>query len=342
MVKTERLWTAYLITNLIAIAIIVGVSWAIIYYLAWIPLMQEGGISKFFELLGQMDLKSTLWWRDFLAVAFDILIIIIGIVGTWWSIGHFAVEARNQGKWRRYYKSEEGKRDIWVLRFTLWQRIQHLWMMITFIIVAFTGFTMYFADNPYWKWFMVDRDLYVKIHVVAGWIMGVLVILHFAYYGTRALLAKLAGRSLLEEFPILWFYTWTFVKNFTKRMLWLITPRVKKPLVHKYDCEQLFEYWGVYWGMAVLGIPGAVMSIFGPKVLNGLFWVTHVKEAVLAVTFILMVHISYAHLLPTVFPMDTTYIHGRMPLKRIKEEHPLWYEYLVRKGIVKEEGAGRS
>jgi len=335
----QRLWTAYLITNLIAVAFLVGISWAIVYFLAWIPLQQEGGIHQFFKLLSEINLKSTIWWRDFLAVAFDILILILAAIGTWWTLGHFALFAREQGKWRKYYKSEEGKRDIWVLRFSLWQRIQHIWVMITFIFCAFTGFTMYLGNNPYWKMLYVSRDLYVKIHVISGWLMGVIVLLHFGYYTTRVILDLVSRReSLLNKWPMLWMYTWTFVKNITYRMLYTISPRLgKMPKVFKYDCEQMFEYWGVYWGMAVLGIPGAIMSIWGPQVLNGVFWMTHVKEAVLAVTFILMVHISYAHLNPTIFPMDPTYIHGKMPLRRIKEEHPLWYEYLVKKGVVREE-----
>ncbi len=331
----RRLWTAYLVTNLIAIALLVGVSWTIVYFLAWVPLVNEGGLVKLLDLIAHPQLTSTLWWREFLSSAFDVLIIAVTIVGTWWSLGHFAAEAREQGKWRRYYASEEGKRDVWVLRFTLWQRIQHLWMMITLIITAFTGFAMYFSDNPYWQFIMVDRDLYVTIHVAAGWAMGVLVILHFTYYAVQALIAKLRGENLLEKYPILWFYTLTFYKNLVKRLLWTFTGRVAKPLVHKYDCEQLFEYWGIYWGILVLGIPGAIMSVWGPQVLNGVLWVTHVKEAVLAVTFILLVHISYAHFIPTIFPLDPTFIHGRMPLRRVKEEHPLWYEDLVKKGVVK-------
>lgn len=335
----ERLWTAYLITNLIAVAVLVGISWAIIYFLAWIPLQQEGGIHQLFKLLSEINLTSTLWWRDFLAVAFDVLIILIGAMGTWWTLGHFALFAREQGKWRRYYKSEEGKRDIWVLRFSLWQRIQHIWVMITFIFCAFTGFTMFLGNNPYWKMLYLSRDLYVKIHVIAGWLMGVVILLHFGYYTTRVILDLVSRKEPLHvKWPMLSMYSWQFVKNITNRMLYTISPKLgKMPKVFKYDCEQLFEYWGVYWGMAVLGIPGAIMSIWGPQVLNGVFWITHVKEAVLAVTFILMVHISYAHLNPTIFPMDPTYIHGKMPLRRIKEEHQLWYEYLVKKGVVPEE-----
>ncbi len=331
----KRLWTLYLVSNLIAVAVLVGVSWLLVYLMAWIPLVEEGGLARLFQLLAKPEIFDTIWWREFLGPAFDILIIAVAIIGTWWTLGHFAAEARNQGKWRKYYASEEGRRDVWVLRFTLWQRIQHLWMMITFIIAAFTGFAMHFANNPYWQMLMPSRDLYAVIHVIAGWAMGILVLIHFTYYAVQAILAKIRGESLLEKYPILWFYTLTFLKNLVKRLLWTITPRVGKPRVHKYDCEQLFEYWGIYWGILVLGIPGALMSIYGPQALNGVLWVMHVKEAVLAVVFILLVHMSYAHFLPTVFPIDTTFIHGRMPLKRVREEHPLWYEDLVRKGVVK-------
>ena len=339
-----RLWTLYLVTNLVAVAVLVGIGWAIVYYMAWIPFNEAGGLARLLELLAKPDIWSTLWWREFLALAFDVLIFVVAAIGTWWTLGHFAVEARRQGLWRRYYRSEEGRRDVWVLRLTLWQRIQHLWMLITFAVTAYTGFAMHLANNPYWKdLFGVNRDLYVTVHVAAGWAMGVLVVLHFAYYGVRALLAKLSGRSLLEEFPMLQFYTLTFLKNFARRMAWLVTGRVRKPLVHKYDCEQLFEYWGIYWGIAVLGIPGAIMSIWGPQVLNGVLWVMHYKEAILAVVFILMVHIAYAHFMPTVFPVDTTFIHGRMPARRVKEEHPLWYKQLVERGVIREgEGAGKD
>jgi cytochrome b subunit of formate dehydrogenase len=337
LAETRKLWTAYFISNLISVAILVGGGWVFVYYLGWKPLMEHGGISAFLDLLKNMKLTSTLWWRDFLSLGFDILVVLLAIIGSWWSLGHLAAEARNQGKWRRYYKSEEAKKDVWIEKFTLWQRIQHIWVFTTFIGCAYTGFAMYLANDPYWKWFMVNRDLFVKLHVIFGWLMGALMIFHFGYYGMWILLAKLSGKRIMEEFPILQLWTWKFIKDSIKELIWVLAPVVERPKFHKYNPEQLFEYWGVYWGMLVLGIPGAFMAVYGPQVLNGVFWVTHVKEAVLAVTWIVIVHLASGHFAPTVFPMDSTFIHGKMPLKRIKEEHPLWYEQLVKKGIVKPE-----
>ncbi|RUM46665.1 MAG: hydrogenase cytochrome b subunit [Hyperthermus sp.] len=329
------LTSLWVITNLVAVAVMVGVSWTIIYYLSYLPLMESGGLGHWLSLLSHVKLSDTFWWREFLAGGFDLLIIIVGVIGSWWTLGHFAAELKHFRKWKRYYK-ERGKLDVWVKRIGLWERIQHIWMMVTFIICAFTGFVMYLSNNPYWRALMTSREAYVKLHVISGIAMTVLVGLHFGYYTVQAILAKMKGRNVLEEFPILRFYTLSFYKALVKRLLWTLTARVRPEKVHKYNCEQLFEYWGVYWGIAVLGIPGVIMTIAGPQALNGVLWVMHTKEAVLAVTFILLVHMSYTHLRPSIFPYDPVFIKGKMPAAQIKEEHPLWYESLVKSGVLRE------
>lgn len=327
-----RLWFA---SNFILLVIVMGISWSLVYYLSIVPFQEGGGFARLAELLSSPQLGKTLWWRDFLALAFDVLIIAVAIIGTTWVAGHFAVEARDFRKWKKYYK-EQGQFDIWVERIGLWERVQHIWMMITFIICAYTGFVMHFANNPYWRFLYISRESYVTIHVVSGLAMGVLVILHATYYGVKVIADKLRGESLLSKYELFQFYTLTFIKTLLRTLAWSITERVQPPKTGKYDEEQTFEYWGVYWGIAVLGVPGLVMLLYGPSAFDGVMWVMHVKEAVLAFVFILLVHIGYTHLRPTVFPYDPTFIHGKMPLKRIKEEHPLWYEKLVREGVIRE------
>ncbi len=330
-----RLLWLYLALDFAAVVLLVGLSWVIVYYMAWLPLLEES-LPKLPRLLAEPDLTSTAWWRDALALGFDVLILFVAIVGTWWTLGNFAARVREIGRWRRVAREARE----WVQRFTLWQRVQHLWLVVTFVVCAFTGFAMYFANDPLWRDLMVSRDLYAQIHVVSGWAMGVLVLLHFAYYGARAVAAKLRGAKLSDEFPMLRIYSLAFLRDLARRLLWTLTPRVKPPRAHKYNEEQMFGYWGVYWGIAVLGVPGLIMSIWGPSALNGVMWVMHFKEAVLAVVYLAMVHVAYAHFSPPVFPVDTTFIHGRMPVERVREEHPLWYEQLVRSGAVKPEGGG--
>ena len=302
----------YLVGSLIGTAILVGFAWGLVYAYAIVPLMKEGGLRL--SHLTSYSITSGLWWRDFIALAFDVLIIIIAIIGTWWVLANFTMEAPEAGKWRLYYRSPEARRDKWLPRLTAWQRFQHLWVMITFIICAITGFAAY-------AHVLASKATLITIHVYAGIAMGIVALMHFGYYTTQLLLAKARGENLREKFPMLEIYSKRFIKNVFRVMLG------KKPEPYgKYDPEQLFEYWGVYWGMAVLGIPGVIMLLAGPQVLDGIFWVTHTKEAVLAVTFILMVHLAYSHFRPKTFPMDPTFWIGKMPLRRAKEEHPLWAE----------------
>jgi uncharacterized membrane protein YadS len=52
----------------------------------------------------------------------------------------------------------------------------------------------------------------------------------------------------------------------------------------------------------------------------------HSDEAVLAVAWIFLVHLFYAHLAPSIFPFNTSIFTGKVPLERYREEHPLELE----------------
>ena len=312
MAEAQRYFSpGRLIGSVISIAIVLGIAWTLVYTFAVIPLVEYGPLR--IAELSKYPVTSGLWWRAFLAVAFDILILVIAVVGTWWVLATLAMEAREAGKWRLYYHSEEGRRDRWILKLTAWQRFQHFWVMVTFIICAVTGFAAYMGFIP------APRTTLLLVHVGAGIAMGIVMLIHFIYYGVKFLAALAKGEPLRKKFPMLAIYSKDFVKALVEHLL------LRKPMnIGKYDPEQLFEYWGVYWGMAVLGIPGVLLLLFGPQVAGGALWVMHTKEAVLAVTFILMVHMGYTHLRPRVFPIDTTFLHGKIPFRRIKEEHPQW------------------
>jgi cytochrome b subunit of formate dehydrogenase len=316
----------YLVGSLILTAILVGSAWGLVYAYAVKPLMEEGGLRL--SHLETLSPASLAWWRDFIALSFDILILAVAAIGTWWVLATFAAEAPEAGKWWRYYHSPQALSDTWLPRLSAWQRLQHIWILITFTISAVTGFAA-------WADVLADRATLLTIHVYSGIAMGVLALLHFGYYTTLALLAKARGESLLERFPMLEIFSKRFLRNVARVLLG------RKPEPYgKYDPEQLFEYWGVYWGMAVLGIPGLVMLLYGPDVLGGIFWVTHTKEAVLATSFILMVHIAYTHARPKAFPMDPTFLSGKMPLRRALEEHPRWATRLLEElGLAKRAAA---
>ncbi|MCE4617158.1 MAG: hypothetical protein F7C32_01040 [Desulfurococcales archaeon] len=299
-----------LYASLVSSIILLAFGWILVYEYSFKPLKMYGGLK--FETVKTLEVAGLEWWKDFIALAFDVLIIVVALVGSWWVIANIITEAREAVRW----KTLRGKEPE-VRRFTLWQIIQHWWMALTFLVCVITGFAAYYDV-------LAPRQTLITLHVYSGLAMGVLVVIHFTQYTVEALAAKARGESLREKYPMLEIYSMNFLRNLWRALIKPFKPEVKVGPYGKYNPEQLFEYWGVYWGIAILGIPGLIMLLYGPETLQGILWIMHFKEAILATAFIVMVHIAYTHLRPSVFPVDKVIFTGRMPLSRAKHEHPAW------------------
>ena len=57
--------------------------------------------------------------------------------------------------------------------------------------------------------------------------------------------------------------------------------------------------------------------------------VAHSDEAMLALTWIFMVHVFFNHFTPGVFPVNMTMFTGKLSKERYLREHPLEYESLM-------------
>ncbi len=98
--------------------------------------------------------------------------------------------------------------------------VQHILMLVTFVICAFTGFvTMLDPPNPIWRqvyinglvsfsgpppyflWptFTSPYPAIILIHIISGIIMGFLVLAHFGYYGARIIVDKIRGIQHIGE-----------------------------------------------------------------------------------------------------------------------------------------------
>jgi hypothetical protein len=195
----RRFWSARLIVNLILVALLETIGIFFVYYMGYLPLKAHGH-EELNYILHHLDLRSPIWWRVFLTFLFDNLLLFIGAIGLYWGLGTFAVYAWEEGKWRKYYSSPEAKREPWIEKFTLWQRIQHVWVFSTFIVCAYTGIVMYLGNNPYWHFlYFASREDFVRAHVIAGWLMGAIMIFHFGYYGSMILLDMLRSNPVYGD-----------------------------------------------------------------------------------------------------------------------------------------------
>ena len=105
-----------------------------------------------------------------------------------------------------------------------------------------------------------------------------------------------------------------------------------KQKLGKYNYMEKFDYWGIYWGMIILGLPGVLMWADGVNAFNGLAFVFHTKEALLAVLFLGIFHLYQAHFSPRRLPMNMTFLSGTMSEAEMQEDHPAELEKLKAQG----------
>jgi hypothetical protein len=114
--------------------------------------------------------------------------------------------------------------------------------------------------------------------------------------------------------------------------------RRPRPQFDRWTYWEKFDYWAVFWGMAIIGgsgfmlaVPEATASILPGWVFN-VATIVHGEEAVLAAVFLFTVHFFNNHFRPDKFPLDTVMFTGAVPLEEFRREHALEYRRLKDSG----------
>ncbi|MCK5273103.1 MAG: cytochrome C, partial [Alphaproteobacteria bacterium] len=114
--------------------------------------------------------------------------------------------------------------------------------------------------------------------------------------------------------------------------------RGPRPIFDRWAYWEKFDYWAPFWGMAIIGVSGAMMwfpavtaSVLPGWVFN-VATIVHGEEAFLAAVFLFSVHFFNVHFRPDKFPQDIVMFTGAMPLEEFKDEHTLEYQRLVETG----------
>lgn len=105
------------------------------------------------------------------------------------------------------------------------------------------------------------------------------------------------------------------------------------------DLLEKFDYFAVFWGVAVIGFSGLLLwfpefftALGMPGWVINVATIIHSDEALLATGFIFTVHFFNTHFRPDKFPMDPVIFTGCVELEEFKEDRPRQYEELIRTG----------
>ncbi len=129
-----------------------------------------------------------------------------------------------------------------------------------------------------------------------------------------------------------------------ENILYMLGMRPHKPKFDRFDYKEKLEYLFGCIGTVVIFITGSIMTFayLFPKFVVELAATFHLMEATLASFAISIWHFYAVHLKPGKFPQDTSWIDGKMTLHHLEEEHPLYYEKIMKErgGIREEEEKG--
>lgn len=238
------------------------------------------------------------------------IIAIFLIVG--FMVGHAVIDYRKQlGVLRAMPQVQRMNRN---------EVAQHWGLMISFVVLVITGFSLRYSD-AWWS------------HLLFGWEGGA---------PARGLIHRIAGVVLIGS--SIW------------HLLYLFTPRGKqfisdiwvkrrdlsdlisairynlglsqtRPTFERFGYVEKIEYWALIWGTIVMVVTGLLLWFdntvirFVPRELLDIALVIHFYEAVLASLAILVWHLYSTVFNPSVYPMNPAWLSGQMPEKMFRHEH---------------------
>jgi formate dehydrogenase subunit gamma len=216
----------------------------------------------------------------------------------------------------------------YVQRFTLSERIIHVLLFSSLIVLSITGLTLKYHESGFAQWIIgLEGGVLFrgKIHRFAALIlMGT-----FAYHILAVILSKRA-----HTFSHDMIFDKKDFEGFVAIFKYNLGLRKEMPAFGRFTCIEKFQYWATGIAVILLGASGVMlwgetlfMMLF-PKWVIDLNHVIHSFEATLGFLVLVVWHLYNVHLNPRVFPMNKVWLTGKISKEELKRDHQLEYERL--------------
>jgi cytochrome b subunit of formate dehydrogenase len=214
----------------------------------------------------------------------------------------------------------------------------HLGLMICFLIQAASGLGRMFMQTSWGQglcWIFGGYDAARTVHIYIGILLLCWFALHVLYVlakiNWKGFPGGLFGPDSLIPHP-------SDIQQAFQHLKWFLGLRKKPPEFDRWGYWEKFDYWAVFWGMAIIGVTGLVMAypfastrVIPGWGLNVAFWI-HRIEAILAMAHIFIIHFFIGHLRRHNFPMDRAMFEGSVDLEAVQHERPSWIARLEQGG----------
>lgn len=225
--------------------------------------------------------------------------------------------------WRKARrKLAEYRRSGLVVRLTFSERIQHVLLLTSFIMLVITGFALKFPDS-FWAAPIVQWE---KNYPIRGWVhrgAGVVLIAASIYHFIYLLFWKSGRRWVRDMFPRV-----RDVRETVHAAGYYLGYRRTMPTFAKFNYAEKMEYWALVYGTIVMAATGIILWAHNYILRNlSMQWIDistaiHYYEAILATGAIVIWHFYAVIFDPDVYPIKWTFVTGHAPEHEIRQEEP--------------------
>jgi cytochrome b subunit of formate dehydrogenase len=227
--------------------------------------------------------------------------------------------------------------QVRIVRFNIFDRLFHVFVMVTFLLQAVTGMGRLLYQTAWGKTVVGlfgGYDGASTVHNTVGLVMIIGFVIHIGY-----ILAKVEWktwrRSLFSPDSLV--PRLEDARHLGHKLRWFfgLGP---PPALDRWTYWEKFDYWAVFWGLPLLGLSGLMlmypltMSRIMPGWVLNILLLLHRAEALLAMLYIFIVHFSIGHLRRGMFPMNECMFAGSVELEKERQEKPLWIIRLQEEG----------
>jgi cytochrome b subunit of formate dehydrogenase len=198
-------------------------------------------------------------------------------------------------------------------RMYLWERIEHGLLMVSFMLLAYTGFALHYSGEWWTRPVLSLEQVYPMrglVHRVAATVLVLTALLHIA----TLIFSKKLRHHWTEMFPRV-----GDVREMMEGLLWRLGLRATRPHYSSHGYIEKMEYWALVWGTLVMAATGSLLWFNNwtlssmPKLWMDVARSIHYYEAILATAAILIWHMYTVMFDPDVYPMDPSWWTGYSP-----------------------------
>jgi cytochrome b subunit of formate dehydrogenase len=225
-----------------------------------------------------------------------------------------------------------------VRRFGPMWRIAHLLFALCVMTLVLTGMAVFFAET-FWAKAVVSAFGSPKVaglvHRVAAFSMLGIFFIHLVAVSINILRQ---WKDFKVFGPDSFVPNWKDLEDMIGMFKWFVG-KGERPRIERWSYWEKFDYWAVFWGMAIIGGSGAMLAFphvtatYLPGWVFNVATVVHGEEAVLAAVFLFTVHFFNNHFRPDKLPPpDVVMFTGTQSLQEFRHEHRAQYDRLVATG----------